>query len=494
MKKMGVYSLALCLCLIGINALAMEVYFSHSIAPESLHCPNSSNANKPNSTPKPKKEASVEDVPMLEEVNTYFAENNIAEPLDTRTGQVSARIDTWKRIGIWGDSHAAANFFSEALTKAMGLDSQTVLPGFISPFVGNASVRLPLRKVCKGNGWKMEHAYVNRNPNAKWSRALTRLRSQTQNAYLWIDFRSPQLTNTFKALYIRLTQGLNNPENANALVRLSVNGAPAQVLDINTAQEHLLNIASDSPIATLQLEVVAGSIGIEGFIPHYDTNPKFMVDTFGIPGATAKGFQFMEGSLEDGEDPWPLYDLVITEFGTNEGNNLNFNNEAYEKDLQKSLTVLRQKYPNAACVLIGPTDRGIFVPRSRLMSKKVCTVTQEKGKNKKKGKKKRVCKIVPPPKIDMLPYARIHETISQTQAKIAPKFGCQAWSWQEAMGGKGGIYRWLYRKPSLAQRDLIHLTAEGYRHSANLFAQKLWEMSGSNNAHQTENALRTSEE
>ena len=43
---------------------------------------------------------------MLEEVNTYFAENNIAEPLDTRTGQVSARIDTWKRIGIWGDSHA----------------------------------------------------------------------------------------------------------------------------------------------------------------------------------------------------------------------------------------------------------------------------------------------------------------------------------------------------------------------------------------------------
>lgn len=475
MKKMSLYLVAYCLYFISFKALAVDVYFSHNTPPNSLICPNSVKPNKPKLASLKQIEM-FESVPKLEEVNAFFTENHIDTPLELKKNPIIAPLHTWKRIGIWGDSHAAADFFSEALIKAMGLDEQGVLPGFISPFVVSPSVRLPLRKVCKGGGWKMEHAYINRNLDVKWSRTLTRLRNQSPNAYLWIDFRSSQLANTFKALYIRLVQGINTSENTHALVRISVNGAEAKLIDIDTTQEHQLKIASDSPIATLQLEIIEGNIGIEGFIPYYNSNPSYLFDTFGIPGATAKGLQFMQGSQEDDEDPWPLYDLIIASFGTNEGNNLHFNQEAYAKDLQKSLSALRQKYPNADCVLIGPTDRGIFVPRSRLMSKKVCTVSQEANK-KKARKKKKICKIVPPPKIDMLPYARIHETISQTQASIAPQFGCQSWSWQEAMGGKGGIYRWLYRKPALAQRDLIHLTAEGYKHSANLFLQKLWEIS-----------------
>lgn len=490
MKKMSLY-MALCLCFISLNSLALEVYFPHSNPPEMLKCPNSAELNKP----QPPKIEPVNELPKLEEVEAFFSENNISVPLELDKLQTTASLYKWKRIGIWGDSHAAANFFSEALIRAMGLDTQGVLPGFISPFVGSSGVRLPLRKVCKGNGWKMEHAYMSRNPKATWSRALTRLRSQSPNAYLWIDFRSPQLANTFKTIYIRLAHGINSPENAHALVRLSINGKAAQLVEINTAQERILNIASESPIATLQLEVIEGNIGIEGFIPYYNSNPSYIFDTFGIPGATAKGLQFMEGSREDNEDPWPLYDLIIAEFGTNEGNNLNFNQEIYTADLRKSLSVLRKKYPNADCVLIGPTDRGVFVPRSRLMSKKVCTFIQEEGKKKgkKNGKKKQVCKIVPPPKIDMLPYARIHETISSTQANIAEEFGCQAWSWQAAMGGKGGVYRWLYRKPVLAQRDLIHLTAEGYKYSANLFLQKLWKMLDENSPSKAENLTKMAE-
>lgn len=380
------------------------------------------------------------------------------------------------RIGLWGDSHAAANFFSDALVLALGGNEKRIFPGFISPSIGNAGVRLPFRRSCKGDGWRAEHAYRNRVSGATWSRALTRIVSDKKDDYIWIDFRSSLLENSFNSLDIQLSRSvagsissqsngeisLSNVAEVNTILRLSVNDDADQFIEFNSATEKLLTINSEYPISTLKITLVSGGIGIDGFIPNYNTPPEVLFDTMGVPGATAKGLQFLEPDPHARDSVRP-YDLALIEFGTNEGNNSRFDVDSYSHDLRKSLTVFRQSYPSSTCILIGPTDRGVRVPISKNKKKKVC-----KGKGKM-----RKCRAATPVYVDLLRFSRIHSAISKAQAEVGKDFQCDAWSWQEAMGGQGGIYRWFYQKPSLAQRDLIHLTVAGYRYSANLFLEKL---------------------
>lgn len=568
MKRRMVAGSVLWALLASGGAGAHTVYVAGHAPPAELECPADNRLRAPKPKPPapvataPAAEAEepevVNEVPDEAEVGEALAEAGAADapPATAADGfpllfQSPRRL----RIGFWGDSHAAAHLFTDALVQALGLGERRVLPSFIPPTMGNAGVRLPLRRACMGPGWSPDHAYRNRTPGATWSRALTRTGSYRAGAYLWIDFRSPQLADSFRTLDIRLSPGPADPRvfdkpatgdeaglgsalepteevvadpaaapagseaaasgmapvpgpavaagpdagagelmppprwlprySAPTVLRLVVNDDPEQVLELDPAKDNLLRIVAEHPIATVKLELVAGSVGLDGFVPHYDIEPDYLVDTLGIPGATARGLQFMGAEWEAG-DPWPPYDLLLVEFGTNEGNYRNFDAGDYAQELRRSLTTLRQLNPGAACVLIGPTDRGVHVPKPRI-AMKTLKVKQCKGKGKKR-KCRTVLKQVPKcttrkckarakaaarVKVDLLRYARIHATISQVQREVGRDFQCHAWSWQDAMGGPGGIYRWVRQSPPLAQRDLIHLTGSGYRLSAQLFAQKL---------------------
>lgn len=591
MKRRVVTASVLWAVLAASGASAHTVYVAGHAPPAELDCPadNRLRAARPRPvTPAPAVPAAASDTAEPEVVDEVPDEAEVGEALAGAASPAPvAAADGFPllfqsprrlRIALWGDSHAAAHIFTDALVQALGLGERRVLPSFIPPTMGNAGVRLPLRRACMGPGWSPDHAYRNRTPGATWSRALTRTGSYRSGAYLWLDFRSPQLADSFRTLDIRLSPGPSDPRvfekpasgdeaglgsalesaeegvvdpaaapasaesvaspdaggaaavadqasapaaaatapaaasapgtvpapadavppaelmpsppalprySAPTVLRLVVNDDPAQVLELDPARDNLLRIVAEHPIATVKLELVEGSVGLDGFVPHYDVEPDYLFDTLGIPGATARGLQFM-GAEWDAGDPWPPYDLLLVEFGTNEGNYRNFAAGDYAQELRRSLTTLRQLHPAAACVLIGPTDRGVHVPKPRIAMKTI-KVKQCKGKGKKR-KCNTVLKQVPKcktrkckaraqaaarVKVDLLRYARIHATISELQREVGRDFQCHAWSWQDAMGGPGGIYRWVRQTPPLAQRDLIHLTGSGYRLSAQLFAQKL---------------------
>jgi hypothetical protein len=459
----------------GSDAFAIEINLIGSSSPGSINCP--SDYQKKQISSHSPVIGDGNEVPDEGEVNSALESVGIANfrsKLDNITPLI--KDSRSMRIGLWGDSHAAANFFSDALVLALGGNEKRIFPGFISPSIGNAGVRLPFRRSCKGDGWRAEHAYRNRVSGATWSRALTRIVSDKKDDYIWIDFRSSLLENSFNSLDIQLSRSvagsissqsngeisLSNVAEVNTILRLSVNDDADQFIEFNSATEKLLTINSEYPISTLKITLVSGGIGIDGFIPNYNTPPEVLFDTMGVPGATAKGLQFLEPDPHARDSVRP-YDLALIEFGTNEGNNSRFDVDSYSHDLRKSLTVFRQSYPSSTCILIGPTDRGVRVPISKNKKKKVC-----KGKGKM-----RKCRAATPVYVDLLRFSRIHSAISKAQAEVGKDFQCDAWSWQEAMGGQGGIYRWFYQKPSLAQRDLIHLTVAGYRYSANLFLEKL---------------------
>lgn len=463
MKRLAFTGITAWLLLASPEVAAYEVQVVGAGTPEYLTCPSG------NRVPPPRPATDVvEDVPDEAEINAALAGIAVTSSV-SEAFPPFFQHPKFLRIGLWGDSHAAAHIFSDALVQALGLRNKRVLPSFIPPSMGNTAVRLPLRHSCMGEGWRAEHAYRNRDTSATWSRALTRIGSDRQGDYLWLDFRSPLLSDAFRTLDIilsrkpgdshafekRETANLDEMVKSPTVLRLSVNNDPEQVLGFDPARDGLLRIVSEHPIATLKLTLVAGNVFIDGFLPHYDVEPDYIFDTMGIPGATARGLQFL------GRETGAAYDLIMVEFGTNEGNNPGFDASSYAQDLRKSLTALRRVYPDSVCVLIGPTDRGVLVPRPK--KAKQCT-----GKGKK-----RKCKASVSPRVDLLRYSRTHTIISNVQAEVGKGFQCHAWSWQNAMGGPGGIYHWLHRKPALAQRDLIHLTANGYRLSAQLFAQKL---------------------
>jgi lysophospholipase L1-like esterase len=194
----------------------------------------------------------------------------------------------------------------------------------------------------------------------------------------------------------------------------------------------------------MKIRLIQGSLSLDGFIPHYTKTPKLTLDNLGIPGSTAKSWTNLTQTIGFTPD----YDLAILAYGTNEGNNPKFDTASYQEDLKQGLRNFRRVYPNTACVLIGPPDRGILVTSNKRL---------------KKGTKA-------PPKQDLLKYSKIHASIASIQEEEARLANCSFWDWQRSMGGMGSAYTWAYEKTPLMTKDLIHLSIQGYQRSARQFS------------------------
>ena len=124
-------------------------------------------------------------------------------------------------------------------------------------------------------------------------------------------------------------------------------------------------------------------------------------------------------------------------YGTNEANDKGLTADEYRVSLGKVLARMRAVLPDAACILIGPSDRG----------RKISGAT----------------------------YAIRGPTtwVAAIQREVGPEYGCATWDLQEASGGPGSMIRWWTATPPLAAGDLIHFTAAGYRELANRFVAAL---------------------
>jgi lysophospholipase L1-like esterase len=189
--------------------------------------------------------------------------------------------------------------------------------------------------------------------------------------------------------------------------------------------------------------VLQGDVVLQGFSLVYDEAAPMTIDVFGIPSATVKGWSNADLSYLKASLPADAYDAIILEYGTNEGAVDRFEPSRYAAMLGASLRSVRHVFPHSACLLMGPTDRGVRVPAKRTG------------------------------RLDLLKYSRIHQQITRIQADVGGDFGCVVWDWQRYMGGNGSIYSWARETPPLAAYDLIHLTPLGYRRTAAALGQSV---------------------
>ena len=328
------------------------------------------------------------------------------------------------------------------LQQAIRAHGETVGARFLPPTMGRANVRLPtLHAYCIGPGWSTALSFKEAQTQDVGPALASRVAAAGPQSYLWIDLRSADLKPQIKSVEI-----VYRASSADAQIAVAVDDGPETIVALTPGVgSHLVESAGGQPISTLKLRVSRGSLALQGFRLNYEQPPLVTFDVFGLPSSTGRGWSNANPDAIKDALQGESYDGVVLEYGTNDGNELDFDKATYAAGFATSLTGMRAVFPHASCVLVGPPDRGILLPN----------------------------KGVPPRGIDYLKYAKIHAQIAAAQAEVGAHFGCLPWDWQAFMGGPGGSYGWAHHVPVLMGGDLTHLTMDGYKRSGTALAVSL---------------------
>jgi lysophospholipase L1-like esterase len=354
------------------------------------------------------------------------------------------------RMGIWGDSHLAAGFFTQELQRLSRLSPEQVGARFVPASWGRPGVRLPLRKTCVSPDWLFEPAHAQSAGAAHPSPGLVNMSSVQDGAWLALDFRNA--AGRAEHAQIRL---LYQQTDRPVTLALQVDAGPEQVITLQGEEgSAVLELLSQEAMSTLALRVIQGPLRLQGLEWPVAPQVRLQMDVFAYPGATAGGWRLVRPESLLPWWPQPPYDLVVLAFGTNEGNVKPFSAQAYRQMLQAAVSQWRTAFPLTACLLIAPGDRGVLLRRSQKLGKSSPRHTERTAS-------------------DLLRFTRVHQEIGRIQKQVAQVHGCHVWSMFEAMGGAGSAYRWARHNPPLMARDLIHFTVPGYQRLAQLMAKDL---------------------
>ncbi len=443
----------------ALQLIPLEMQVAEAVLPD-LQC-----QPRPVTPPAPAASAAVPqtEIPDLEEVESALgAANPTAEPSATMpaAGPPTPRLPLpvngeSYRIAVWGDSHMAAAFFTDELARILAPTLGPAGSRFVSASVGHGGVRGLVRKVCLSPRWTREAAHARPAAAEAPGPGLVSLLAQEPGASVVLDLRDTAGQPRHRAVQI-----LIGPTAQAVTVAVSVNvngrdgdgdGDETTLVLPATTGDTAIDLRTNAALSTLKLRLVQGPLRLQGLrLGEAPPASGLQLDVLAYPGATALGWARADTGLLRAWFDAPAYDLVLLAYGTNEGNDPNYNAGAYREMLARAVANARQLFPQARCVLVGPGDRGIRVPKSRAKPRK--------------PRKPAAARL------DLLKYARIHEEINRIQQSVASQLGCSAWNVQARMGGRGSAYRWARTSPPLMAGDLLHFTAAGYRELAQRFA------------------------
>lgn len=167
--------------------------------------------------------------------------------------------------------------------------------------------------------------------------------------------------------------------------------------------------------------------------------PGVTLSAIGINGATINMFdkwqpQWVETLAQMSPD------MVILAYGTNEAFNDNLDLAAYQQSLREKIRQIRQRMPDSVILLIGPNDSMKFSNAASCEAK--------------------------------MPVHLMN--VIKIQKAVAAQENTLFWDWQAFMGGPCSIRSWAAQ--DLARPDNVHLSAEGYKKSAQALYRQLSQM------------------
>lgn len=374
-------------------------------------------------------------------------------------GALEADVFEPRRLTILqlGDSHTAADFFSgrvrERLQQVFGLGGDAlIVPG--QPHLG---VRSALFESVASEGWNYE-ALQRSDARKRFYLSGFNAVAHRAGAALGLRSRGGRSYDRIEVAFLK------QPGGGHAQVLLD--GAPSGEINLDGAPDERATLAlkppdghgfreisvkstSDAPVTVTGVQV-----GREGDGVSYMS--------LGFPGATVQLLQKLsnENMAEDIKHIAP--DVVVLAFGTNEGFNDNLDIPSYIASYEQIVKRIIDARPGLRVVIVGPPDA------ARPNGQGHCAgVGQDCGAVNAQisaGEGGGQCRLPVPPKLNL---------VREAQRKLAQRMGVDFWDWSSAQPGPCGAQVWAAANPPLMARDFVHMTLEGYKQSADRFADFL---------------------
>jgi lysophospholipase L1-like esterase len=349
----------------------------------------------------------------------------------------AARKDGLVRVQFWGASHVAGEYFTGTVRRLLQDRHGDAGHGFVMPAAPFKGYRASDVNLCSGGPWATD--YHNR-PGGRADGLLGPAGMMVESAdplsFGWVQTTR---TNPHGRSASRLEVWYARQPGGGSLELVVDDAAP---IVLSTAAPStadggpgaaVLSVA-DGPHRLRMRPVGDGQVRLYGAALERE-GPGVVVDAMGVGGRTVSSWLAWDEALQRAYLQRRPPDLAVLAYGTNEANDPGMTEERYRATLRDSLARFRRVAPDAACVLIGPSDRGKKVRRGQYV-------------------------IWGPT-----------DAIARIQQEVAPEFGCLSWDLQQATGGPGSMFRW--REAGLGAEDLIHFTARGYEELATRFVAAL---------------------
>jgi len=167
-----------------------------------------------------------------------------------------------------------------------------------------------------------------------------------------------------------------------------------------------------------------GMVRLFGAVLERD-RPGVIVDTLGINGARARYQLLWEDALYREHLARRHPDLVVLAYGTNEAGD-DESMAHYEAQLREVVARVRETVPEAACLLVGPSDRPVRVDRRTYEDRP------------------RTAALI------------------EVQHRVATDLGCGFFDLVAFSGGPMSMVSWARSNPAFGQPDHVHYTRYGY--------------------------------
>lgn len=316
-----------------------------------------------------------------------------------------------------GDSHTAADLMSDPLRDHFQQKYGDGGPGFISPLAvpGN---RYSHVRFSRDSGWALTTSRKNSGQNFSLGGNIAQpIREQNQASFSLTD---GQASLQVQALY--RTQGNSELKLQNVSHPLKDTGGQwvfSPSYNINSPVSFSLSSQGNPALGGWMLTRPGGGV---------------ILSAAGINGAQISmlnkwqsGWQQTLAQLQP--------DMVMLAYGTNEAFNDDLDINAYRTLLTEQISALRSQLPNSVIMLIGPGSSVMHKQAGQCSSREPANLA----------------------------------AVIATQRDVARQEKLLFWDWYAFMGGPCGIDRWAER--GLARPDRVHLSADGYKKSADA----LWE-------------------
>lgn len=365
------------------------------------------------------------------------------------------------RIGLWGGSHMAAEFFSSEVRQALQERYGAGGAGHVNLLYGRPGLNVPVSAFCRSGEWREDiPPRTVHSPKIITGLGLYAMTSTTANAALEADLRSSHAK--YRAQRIAL-HFLRQPEGGS--FDLMVDGEKLGTLDTQGSQAiGIVEIKSALPMSRIEMRVTEPKpVTLLGLFT--EDHQGVVLDNFGIAGAAGNYWRSVEPDFFKAALTDRTYDAVILAYGTNDVTGKTWNPDRYRQDYRQTLIAMRAALPQAACILIPPGDRV-----TRFYVKKIVKV--------KVNKRKTINKTQVTTHYDLQTYPARHAQAAAIQRELGDEYQCVVWDISLVMREMGGAYALMKRSPPWMANDLIHLTPAGYREMARRFVSWL-ELSGS---------------